>query len=131
MSNKTIAILTKNAPAPIGPYSQAVLTMNNQMLFVSGTLPLDATGNIIHDIPQATKQVLDYISALMVAADMDLQNIVKTTIYLTDMHDFAQMNQVYLEYFKNNNVLPARETVAVKALPKGAALEISVIAVRS
>lgn len=125
--NKTIALQSPKLPAPIGPYSQAVLA--NNFLFVSGTLPIDPeSGAIITDIPQATKQIMAYISAILAQADMNINNIVKTTIYLTDMNDFAQVNEIYGSYFDKNSTLPARETVAVKALPKNAPLEISVIA---
>jgi len=119
-------IETKSAPAPIGPYSQAVQAGN--LLFVSGQVPIDpATGNVVQqDIQAETKQVMENIKAILNEAGMDFTNIVKTTIFLTDMGTFAQVNEVYGSYFKSN--FPARETVQVSALPKAVNVEISVIA---
>lgn len=119
---------TKDAPVPIGPYSQAIQT-DGGMLFVSGQLPVDpSTNELITDIKKATAQIMDYIGAILKAAQADYGNIVKTTIYLTDMSYFADVNQVYASYFKEDKPYPARETVCVKALPKGALIEISVVA---
>jgi 2-iminobutanoate/2-iminopropanoate deaminase len=125
---KTI-INTNNAPAPIGPYNQAVATGN--LIFVSGQIPMDAaTGEIISsDIKAETKKVMENIRAILTEAGSDFDQIVKTSIFLTDMQSFAQVNEVYGSYFTAN--FPARETVQVSALPKGVNVEISVIALKS
>ena len=119
-------INTVNAPAPIGPYSQSVKTGN--LLFVSGQVAIvPATGEMaIADIAEETNQVLKNISAILAEAEMNFSNIVKTTIFLSDMALFARVNEIYAGYFDGN--FPARETVAVKGLPKNANVEISVIA---
>ena len=124
---KTI-INTNLAPAPIGPYSQAVLSGNT--LYVSGAIALDpSTGNMIQDdIESETTQVMKNMGEVLKAAGMGYEHIVKTTIFLTDLGQFAQVNKVYGSYFKSD--FPARETVQVSALPKGAHVEISVIAVK-
>ncbi len=123
--NKQI-VNTANAPAPIGPYSQAVKVGN--ILFVSGQVALKpGTGDLINaSIEEETKQVLENIKAILEEAGMGLSNVVKTSIFLSDMQLFAQVNEVYAGYFEGN--YPARETVAVKGLPKNANVEISVIA---
>jgi 2-iminobutanoate/2-iminopropanoate deaminase len=125
---KTI-INTNNAPAPIGPYNQAVATGN--LIFVSGQIPMDAaTGEIISsDIKAETKKVMENIEAILTEAGSDFDQIIKTSIFLTDMQSFAQVNEVYGSYFTAN--FPARETVQVSALPKGVNVEISVIALKS
>lgn len=125
---KTI-INTNNAPAPIGPYNQAVVTGN--LIFVSGQIPMDAaTGEIISsDIKAETKKVMENIEAILTEAGSDFDQIIKTSIFLTDMQSFAQVNEVYGSYFTAN--FPARETVQVSALPKGVNVEISVIALKS
>jgi 2-iminobutanoate/2-iminopropanoate deaminase len=125
---KTI-INTNNAPAPIGPYNQAVATGN--LIFVSGQIPMDAaTGEIISsDIKAETKKVMENIRAILTEAGSDFDQIIKTSIFLTDMQSFAQVNEVYGSYFTAN--FPARETVQVSALPKGVNVEISVIALKS
>ena len=122
-------INTNNAPAPIGPYSQAVATGN--FLFVSGQIPMNpATGEIISsDIKAEAKQVMENIGAILVEAGVGFGNIVKTTIFLTDMQSFASVNEVYGSYFTDQ--FPARETVQVSALPKNVNVEISVIAIKS
>jgi len=122
-------INTNNAPAPIGPYSQAVATGN--FLFVSGQIPMNPlTGEIIAtDIKAETKQVMKNIGAILNEAGMGFGNIVKTTIFLTDMQSFANINEVYGTYFIDQ--FPARETVQVSALPKNVNVEISVIAIKS
>ncbi|HVW14276.1 MAG TPA: RidA family protein [Mucilaginibacter sp.] len=122
-------INTNNAPAPIGPYSQAVGT--ESFLFVSGQIPANpATGEIVSgDIKAEANQVMENIGAILMAAELDFRNIVKTTIFLTDMQTFGQINEVYGTYFTDN--FPARETVQVAALPKNVNVEISVIAVKS
>ncbi len=120
-------IITKSAPAPIGPYSQAVLAANT--LYVSGQIALDSeTGKMIQDsITEETKQVMKNILAVLTEAGMSFENIVKTTIFLKNLNDFSSVNEVYGSFFKNN--FPARETVEVSKLPKDANVEISVIAV--
>lgn len=122
-------IQSVNAPAPIGPYSQAV--MSNNMLFASGQIAINPiTGEIIdQNITDETHQVMQNIKAVLVAAEMNFHHIVKTTIFLSSMDDFAKVNEVYGSYFEND--YPARETLAVKALPKNVNVEISFIAVLS
>lgn len=119
-------INTTNAPAPIGPYNQAVMAGN--MLFVSGQIALDAqTGKLtLTDITTETTKVLENIKAILTEAGLDFSHIVKTSIFLKDMGDFAQVNEIYGSYFTDN--YPARETVQVAALPKNVNVEISVIA---
>ena len=125
----TPIINTTNAPAPIGPYSQAVAT--GGFLFVSGQIPMNpATGEIISsDIKSETKQVMDNIGSILTEAGVSFADIVKTTIFLTDMQNFVQVNEVYGTYFTDQ--FPARETVQVAALPKNVNVEISVIAIKS
>ena len=125
---KTI-INTNNAPAPIGPYSQAVAA--NGLLFVSGQIPSDPkTGDIITTgITDETTMVMENLKAILTEAGTGFDQIIKTTIFLTDMQTFAQVNEVYGSYFTSN--FPARETVQVSALPKGVNVEISVIALKS
>lgn len=125
--SKTI-IETSNAPAPIGPYSQAVLA--NGMLFISGQIAIDpATGNVDATSPaEEAEQVMKNLQAILTEAGMDFSNVVKTTIFLTDMSLFQSVNEVYGKYFSSDP--PARETVAVKGLPKGVNVEISMIAIR-
>jgi 2-iminobutanoate/2-iminopropanoate deaminase len=120
-------INTHNAPAPIGPYSQAVAAGN--FLFVSGQIPLDPlTGELIGENIQAeTRQVMENIKAVLAQAGLGFDHIVKTSIFLTDMQSFALVNQVYGTYFKDQ--FPARETVQVAGLPKNVNVEISVIAI--
>jgi 2-iminobutanoate/2-iminopropanoate deaminase len=122
-------INTSSAPAPIGPYSQAIVAGN--FVFVSGQIPSNpSTGEIVSgDIEAQTKQVMENIKAVLSEAGVGFSNIVKTTIFLTDMQSFAQVNQVYGTYFTDQ--FPARETVQVSALPKNVNVEISVIAVKS
>lgn len=114
------------APAPIGPYNQAIRTGN--LLFVSGQIPLDATtGQLVESgIQDETQKVMENLEAILREAGMDFSNVVKSSIFLTDMHQFAQMNEVYARYFPEN--APARECVQVAALPKFVRVEISVIA---
>jgi 2-iminobutanoate/2-iminopropanoate deaminase len=124
---KTV-INTKNAPAPIGPYSQAIASGN--FVFISGQIPIvPSTGEIISkDIKAETKQVMENIGAILLEAGIDFNNIVKTSIFLTDMQRFAMVNEVYGMYFTDK--FPARETIQVSALPKNVNVEISVIAVK-
>ena len=119
-------INTTMAPAPIGPYSQAVQCGN--ILFVSGQIALDpANGQLITtSISAQTTRIMQNIEAILHAAGLNFSNIVKTTIFLTSMSDFDEVNKVYGSYFKDN--FPARETVAVAGLPKGVNVEISVTA---
>ncbi len=119
-------IQTNNAPAPIGPYSQAVKTGN--LLFVSGQVAFDpATGNLVMDTLQAeAHQVMKNLEAVLTEAGAGFANVVKTTIFLSDMSLFAEVNEVYGSYFTGD--YPARETVAVKTLPRNVNVEISVIA---
>ena len=121
-------INTSGAPPPIGPYSQAVQAGN--MLFVSGQIAINPeTGTIdSSDIVGETNQVLLNIKAVLAEAQMDFNNVVKATIFLSDMSLFASVNEIYGKYFSGD--FPARETVAVKGLPKNANVEISVIAAR-
>jgi 2-iminobutanoate/2-iminopropanoate deaminase len=120
-------ISTSDAPAAIGPYSQAVRT--GSTVYCSGQIPLDPkTGQIVSGgIDVQTRRVLDNITSLVKAAGLTFDNIVKTTIFLTNLGDFQTVNEIYGSYFKNQP--PARSTVQVSALPKGANVEIEVIAV--
>lgn len=119
-------INTSNAPAPIGPYNQAVLAGN--MLFVSGQIALDPQSGelVLTDINTETTKVLENIKAILTEAGLDFSHIVKTSIFLKDMGTFTQVNEIYGSYFTGN--YPARETVQVAALPKNVNVEISVIA---
>lgn len=115
------------APAPIGPYSQAVLKADT--LYVSGQIPLDpATGNLVQDsIESATHQVMKNIQSLLNEAGMTMENIVKCSIFLKDLNDFSAVNEIYGSYFRSS--FPARETVQVARLPLDVNIEISCIAV--
>jgi len=121
-------INTTNAPAPIGPYSQAILTGN--MLYTSGQIPLDPkTGELVmENITQETTQVMENLKAVLTEAGMTFENVIKASIFITDMDDFGAINQVYGSYF-DAATAPARETVQVARLPKDVNVEISVIAV--
>ncbi|MFN8291777.1 MAG: RidA family protein [Chitinophagaceae bacterium] len=123
--NKKI-INTPHAPAPIGPYNQAVLAGN--MLFISGQICIDPeTGTLKNrDIQEETGQVMQNLKAILAEAGMNFGNVVKTTIFLTDMNQFAAVNEVYGKHFEAD--FPARETVQVSALPKFVNVEISMIA---
>ena len=116
---------TKNAPAAIGPYSQAIVTGN--LIFTSGQISLDSTTGLItgNDITEQTHRVCKNLDAVLTAAGGSLKSAVKTVCFLADMADFAAFNEVYAQYFTEK---PARSCVAVKALPKGALVEIEVIA---
>jgi 2-iminobutanoate/2-iminopropanoate deaminase len=122
------AINISDAPKPIGPYSQGLLV--NGMLFVSGQIPLDPyTGDLIKgDVQAQTRQVMANILAIMKEVDMDFSDIVKASIFLSDMNNFGKMNEVYASYFKENP--PARECIQAACLPKSVDIEISVIAVK-
>jgi 2-iminobutanoate/2-iminopropanoate deaminase len=119
-------IFTPQAPAPIGPYSQAVRAGN--VLYVSGQVALDAThGTMVQtDITAETHQVMCNLQAVLQAAQTGFENIIKTTIFLTDLNDFSAVNEVYASYFTHD--YPARETVQVSRLPRNANVEISVMA---
>jgi 2-iminobutanoate/2-iminopropanoate deaminase len=120
-------ISTENAPGAIGPYSQAIKAGN--MIFCSGQIPIDPkTGDFVSDdIAEQTKQVLINLSAVLEAAGTSLNNVVKTTVFLADMNDFAAMNEIYSEYFSENK--PARATVQAARLPRDARVEIDCIAI--
>lgn len=120
-------ISTKNAPAAIGPYSQAVQVGN--MLFASGQLGLDpATGQFPEGaVKEQTEQAFKNVKAILAEAGLTMDNVVKTTVFLADMGDFAAMNEVYAAQFEGT--FPARSAVAVKTLPKNALVEVEVIAV--
>lgn len=122
------ALHTDKAPAAIGPYSQAIEV--NGMVFASGQIPLDpATGNVVEGgIKEQTRQALTNAKAIMEAAGLSLANVVKTTVFMADMADFAAMNEVYATFF--TEPYPARSAVAVKALPKGVLVEVECIAAR-
>ena len=124
MSKKIIN--TNNAPAPIGPYNQAVLAGN--MLFISGQIALiPGTAELNNaDIATETRQVMENLQAILSAASADFSHVVKTTIFLSDMSLFAEVNEIYGRFFESD--YPARETVAVKGLPKNVQVEISMIA---
>lgn len=123
-------ITSQNAPAPIGPYSHANLVPAGEMLFVSGQVAKDAkTGELIlNDVKSETHKVMGNVKAILTDGGMDFNNVVKTTIFLTDMKSFGDVNEAYGSYFTGN--YPARETVQVSALPLGVNVEISVIAVK-
>ena len=120
------SISTDKAPAAIGPYSQAV--MAGGLLFCSGQIPLDPVSGelVVGTVEQETERVMENLRGVLEAAGTDFNHLVKTTIYLTDMSDFAAVNQVYGQYF--TNIKPARATVAVAALPRGARVEIEAVA---
>jgi len=119
-------INTSNAPAPIGPYSQAVIA--NGFLFLSGQIAINPeSGEVVQSsTSEETHQVMRNIKALLLESSYEFKDIVKTTIFLSDMSLFAEVNEVYGSYFESN--FPARETIAVKGLPKGVNVEISVTA---
>lgn len=125
---KTI-INTPNAPAPIGPYNQAVLSGNT--LYTSGQIAIDvSSGELVLDsITAETKQVMENLKAVLKAADMNFEHVIKTSIFISNMHNFSQINEVYAHYF-NADTAPARETVEVANLPKFVNVEISMIAVK-
>lgn len=122
------AIHTDNAPAAIGPYSQVIEV--NGFVFASGQIPLDPkTGTFVEGgIKEQTRQALTNASSILKAAGTDLAHVVKTTVYLDNMDDFAAMNEVYAEFF--SHPFPARSAVAVKKLPKGALVEVEVLAAK-
>lgn len=121
-------INTTNAPAPIGPYSQAVMVGN--MLYTSGQIAIDPKTNelVTSEIKAETKVVMENLKALLSEAGMDFSHVIKSTIFISNMNDFAKINEVYGSYFLSN--FPARETVQVACLPKNVNVEISVIATK-
>jgi len=122
-------ITTLNAPAPIGPYNQAVLS--DKTLYISGQIPLipDTMEILNSTIEEETDLVMNNLKAILETAQMTFKNVVKTSIFLSDMNDFAKVNDIYGRYF-DNDFAPARETIAVKTLPKLVRIEISMIAVK-
>lgn len=122
-------IYTKDAPEPIGPYNQA--TMVGDMLYTSGQIAINpATGKLASETIEAeTKQVMENLKAVLTAADMTFENVFKTTIFISDMHNFSKINEVYGAYFSSETA-PARETVEVANLPLFVNVEISVIAIK-
>lgn len=122
-------IFTDKAPAPIGPYNQAVLVGNT--LYTSGQIALhpETMELVVSDIETETKQVMENMKAVLEAADMTFENVVKTTIFIMDMNDFARINTVFGSYF-DEKTAPARETVQVAGLPKGVNVEISMTAIK-
>lgn len=120
-------IFTKDAPSPIGPYNQAVLSGNT--LYVSGQIAIDQkTGELIIDsIKQETQLVMENLKAVLKEAGMTFDNVIKSTIFISDMNNFSEINNVYASYF-NEDTAPARETVEVSRLPKSVNIEISMIA---
>lgn len=123
---KNTQIVTEKAPAAIGPYSQGIRA--GGMVFVSGQIPVSsATGELLTDIAAAIRQSLSNLSAVLQAAGCSMDQVVKTTVFLSDLKNFTAMNEVYSEFFTVNP--PARSTVEVAGLPKGAVVEIEAIAV--
>lgn len=122
-------IKTANAPAPIGPYNQAILSGNT--LYTSGQIAINpTTGELVLDnITSETRQVMENMKAVLEAAEMTFENVVKTSIFISDMHNFGAINAVYATYF-NEETAPARETVEVANLPKFVNVEISMIAIK-
>ncbi len=120
------SISTPNAPAAIGPYSQAIRT--GHLIFVSGQLPIDpSTGSFAEGgIKELTRQSLSNLSHILTEAGTDMAHVVKTTVFLADMNDFAEMNEIYATFFAEP--FPARSAVAVKTLPKNARIEIECVA---
>jgi 2-iminobutanoate/2-iminopropanoate deaminase len=122
-------IFTEKAPAPIGPYNQAILIGNT--LYTSGQIAINpSTGElVVSEIESETKQVMENLKAVLEAAGMSFENVVKSTIFISDMNDFASINAIYGSYF-DEKTAPARETVQVACLPKNVNVEISMIAVQ-
>jgi len=122
-------INTTNAPAPIGPYNQAVIA--NGFLFLSGQIAINPESGVViqSSVAEETHQVMRNIKAVLLEAGYSFEDVVKTTIFLSDMELFAEINDIYGSYFEKN--FPARETVAVKGLPKGVNVEISITAYKS
>lgn len=123
-------ITTKDAPAPIGPYNQAVL-VNDHTLYTSGQIALDPVTMelVIDTIESETKQVMENMKAVLKAVEMTFDNVIKASIFISDMNNFSKINKVYGTYF-DENTAPARETVEVACLPKNVNVEISMIAIK-
>ena len=129
MSKEIKEIQTSDAPAPVGPYSQAVLV--GSTLYVSGSIALDpATGEFVGggNVQEEAKQVLKNMDAILKAGGASAKNVVRCTVFLADSADYAKVNEIYIEYFKDNVVAPSRSCVQAGALPKGALVEIDCIA---
>lgn len=129
MSNKQV-IFTKNAPSPVGPYSQAIAA-SGELIFIAGQIPLNPdTGEIVGegDIKAQTRQVMKNIEAILTESGVNWSNVVKTGVFLSDLTNFVSMNEIYAEYFSENP--PARACVEVSRLPKDVLVEIECIAVR-
>ena len=122
-------ITTSKAPAPIGPYNQAI--MINNMLYTSGQIAIhpETGALVLENIKKETEQVMQNLKAILDEVDMTFENVIKTTIFLSDMNDFSIVNKIYGNYF-NDVTAPARETVAVATLPKSVNVEISIIATK-
>ncbi len=122
-------IFTENAPAPIGPYNQAILVGN--MLYTSGQIAINPATNelVLDNIETETKQVMENLKAVLEAAEMTFENVIKVSIFISDMNDFSKINTIYGAYF-NEATAPARETVQVAGLPKNVNVEISAIAIK-
>lgn len=123
-------IRTDKAPAPVGPYNQAIIA-SGQMIFVAGQIPIDpGLGDVVHtdDIAKQTEQVMANLEAILTSAGATFQNVVKTTVFLSDLNNFAAMNAVYAKYFSEDSA-PARACVEVSRLPKDVLVEIECIAV--
>lgn len=122
-------ILTDQAPTPIGPYSQGVLSGNT--LYISGQIPFNTQKGelMMNSIEEQTKQVMENLNAILKKAEMTFENVLKATIFITDMNNFEQINTVYGSYF-SQSYAPARETVQVSKLPRNVDVEISMIAVK-
>lgn len=120
------AVLTDKAPAPIGPYSQAI-TASGNFMFISGQIPLNAAGNLAGDeIEAQTIQVLENLKAILEKNNCSFSNVAKTTVFLADMNDFGKVNELYAKYFGDSK--PARSTIQVARLPKDVKVEIEAIA---
>jgi 2-iminobutanoate/2-iminopropanoate deaminase len=124
---KTEKIYTKSAPEPIGPYSQGI-TLDGHLLFTSGMIAVNPATNYIveGDIKAQTRQTIENIKAILNEAGSDVNKVIKTTVYLKDINDFAGMNEVYAEYFSENK--PARSTIEAARLPKDSKIEMDVVA---
>lgn len=122
-------ITTLKAPAPIGPYNQAIMV--NDTLYLSGQIGLDPQSMKVVNggVKEETKQVMKNLKAVLEAADMTFDNVIKSSIFLINMSDFGKVNEIYGSYFSNETA-PARETIAVKTLPKNVRVEISMLAIR-
>ena len=125
MSSTKQIIKPAGSPSPVGPYNHAVRV--GDLLFCSGQIPLDAQGNLVTgDIRVQTARVLENVKAVLADQKLTFSNVVKSTVFMTSLGDFAAMNEVYAQYFTND--FPARSTIQVAALPKGASVEIEVVA---